>query len=299
MSAELVILRGLPGSGKTTFAKSIPGHKRVNKDDLRAMLDNSVFNKENESIVHQIQTDLILRFLRRGQSVIVDNTNLKDSGVRDLHRLAESVGDVFVNELWFDAPFGECMVRNAARVGVARVPDEAMKRMRQQLPTKRADSRVYYRPLENSGEYKNDPTLRRAVICDIDGTFSFIGDRSPYDASKSDETDSPNRAVISCLNSMASWNCSDIIFVSAREERDRNATIGLINKHLHSRVAYALFMRPTGDRRKDSIVKKELFYQHIAGKYYVEFVLDDRPSVCRMWRYELGLPVFQVNDKEF
>ena len=42
---KVILTRGLPGSGKSTWAKQMldekPGHyKRINKDDLRAMLDN-------------------------------------------------------------------------------------------------------------------------------------------------------------------------------------------------------------------------------------------------------------------
>ncbi len=56
-------------------------------------------------------------------------------------------------------------------------------------------------------------------------------------------------------------------------------------------------MRKTGDKRDDTIVKKELF-DSFKNDYYVEYVIDDRPKVVRMWR-SLGLFTFQVNDKEF
>lgn len=301
MTTELLILRGLPASGKSTFARTLTGYKRVNKDELRAMLwgGNYTHSPENESVIHSVNNDLVLRFLRAAQNVVVDNTNLRDSGIKELHRLAASVGDVDVNELVFDVPFVECMRRNEARMGSAHVPEEAMKRMKQQVPSNFTDKTTYYPKLANSGEYFNDPELFDAVICDIDGTFSFIGDRSPYDASKSDETDKPNEAVLSVLHAMDHSTAARIIFVSAREEKDREATERLIQKYLSVSVPYLLYMRPTGDFRRDSVVKKELFYQHIADKYYVNFVLDDRPQVVRMWRYELGLPVFQVNDKEF
>ena len=55
-----------------------------------------------------------------------------------------------------------------------------------------------------------------------------------------------------------------------------------------------LLMRAAGDNRKDTIVKRELYMNHIQGRYRVFCVLDDRPSVVRMWRAELGLTVFAV-----
>ena len=48
-------------------------------------------------------------------------------------------------------------------------------------------------------------------------------------------------------------------------------------------------MRPEGDRRKDFVVKEELFWDNIGEKYDVVGVFDDRPQVLRMWR-ELEIP---------
>jgi hypothetical protein len=60
-----------------------------------------------------------------------------------------------------------------------------------------------------------------------------------------------------------------------------------------------LELRKTDDGRMDAIVKKELFDMHIANKYFVEFVLDDRNQVVDLWRNELGLTCFQVNYGDF
>ena len=57
-------------------------------------------------------------------------------------------------------------------------------------------------------------------------------------------------------------------------------------------------MRKTGDFRKDSIVKKELFDENVRGKYNIEFVLDDRNQVVEMWR-SIGLVCLQVADGNF
>lgn len=43
-------------------------------------------------------------------------------------------------------------------------------------------------------------------------------------------------------------------------------------------------MRRTGDHRKDAQVKRELYKQHVAGKYAALFVLDDRDQVVDLWR---------------
>jgi hypothetical protein len=58
-------------------------------------------------------------------------------------------------------------------------------------------------------------------------------------------------------------------------------------------------MRRTGDRRKDSKVKREMYERTVPGTYDVLLVLDDRNQVVDMWRKELGLPCFQVDYGNF
>ena len=60
---ELIMARGLPGSGKTTWAKgqvekSGGRYKRVNRDDLRAMLDAGQWSKQNERMVREVRDHL-------------------------------------------------------------------------------------------------------------------------------------------------------------------------------------------------------------------------------------------------
>jgi hypothetical protein len=57
-------------------------------------------------------------------------------------------------------------------------------------------------------------------------------------------------------------------------------------------------MRKTGDSRKDSVVKDELYQEYVAGKYNVFLVLDDRSSVVEFWRSK-GFPCWQVNPGDF
>jgi hypothetical protein len=57
-------------------------------------------------------------------------------------------------------------------------------------------------------------------------------------------------------------------------------------------------MRAESDFRKDSIVKKELFDNHIKNKYFIEYVLDDRNQVVDMWR-DMGLKCLQVQEGNF
>jgi len=150
--------------------------------------------------------------------------------------------------------------------------------------------------------------MKKAIICDLDGTLALKHDgRSWYDASTSD-LDNPNEPVLALLRFVqeANWhglnqeqNCQ-IIFLSGRQEKDREPTEKFLEKHRLNR--YPLFMRTTDDFRNDTIIKKELYEENVKGNYEILFVLDDRNSekcpVVDMWR-ELGLTCFQVADGNF
>ena len=88
-----------------------------------------------------------------------------------------------------------------------------------------------------------------------------------------------------------------IVFCSGRTDDCRAATEVWLAEHVG--VPYeALHMRATGDQRRDSIVKAEIFDREVRDKYHVVGVFDDRAQVVRMWR-ALGLTVFQVAEGNF
>jgi predicted kinase len=61
---KLIYTKGLPASGKSTWAKAQqakdPNTVRVNKDDLRAMLHNSKWSSKNEKQVLRIRDEVIM-----------------------------------------------------------------------------------------------------------------------------------------------------------------------------------------------------------------------------------------------
>ena len=134
--------------------------------------------------------------------------------------------------------------------------------------------------------------IRECVIFDLDGTFAFLGDRSPYDASRA-EGDEVNEAVLFVYEAIRGGKPETaIIIVSGRDDRWRPETERWLARH---GVTYdALHMRRKGDRRKDTVVKREIYERHIVGKYTVRVVFDDRDQVVRLWRDDLSLPCFQV-----
>ena len=133
---------------------------------------------------------------------------------------------------------------------------------------------------------------RECVIFDLDGTFAHLGERSPYDASRAEE-DELNAAVHFVHDAIRRGSPETaMLLISGRDERWRPETERWLARH--GIVYDGLFMRPRGDRRKDTVVKREIYEREIADQYVVRVVFEDRDQVVRLWRDDLGLPCFQV-----
>ncbi len=139
--------------------------------------------------------------------------------------------------------------------------------------------------------YVPDPSLPTAVVVDIDGTLAHMnGGRSPYDYTKvSQDTLDENVGNLVRVLSDANYK---IIVLSGREASCRLDTVDWLTSH---RIPFdCLFMRKTGDNRRDSIIKYELFDQYIRPNYNVVGWIDDREQVVQMAR-NLGIKVYQVD----
>ena len=138
--------------------------------------------------------------------------------------------------------------------------------------------------------------MQKAIIVDIDGTLAKNVSRGHYDYSRVPE-DEPHKDIIHLVNSFLLSNpLCELLLVSGREDSCRSATLDWLdsNNIFHDE----LFMRRTGDYRKDYIIKEEIFREHIEPYYTIEFVVDDRNQVVNMWR-SIGLRCIQVADGNF
>lgn len=139
---------------------------------------------------------------------------------------------------------------------------------------------------------------KSAIIVDLDGTLAIHNGRRPYEYHKCD-TDLPNAPVVALVRAM-DCRVDEIIFLSGREDSCYDLTRAWICKHVSPlHVDSPLFMRATGDYRKDALVKREIYEEQIAPEYDVLFVLDDRDQVVNMWREKLGLTCLQVAPGNF
>jgi len=292
---KIVLTRGCPASGKSTWAKekvndSNGSYKRINRDDLRVMLDPDGkggynFSKSNEKFVTVAQDALILKALENGKHVILDDTNFGDSVYNRVKELTKGLNvKIEINDSFCDVPLDELIRRDNKRAnGVGK--DVIMKFYNKHL---------YKEPVYDVIQY--DSNLPDCIICDLDGTLSLMkGMRSPYEWKKciNDALNVP----VSNIVKMELAQGTRIIFFSGRSDIALDETVEWLNRYGHDYYDI-LEMRRHEDQRKDTIVKREFYDNFIKGQYNVKYCLDDRNSVVDMYR-KLGLTVMQVQDGDF
>lgn len=136
--------------------------------------------------------------------------------------------------------------------------------------------------------------LPTAIIVDIDGTVAQRTGRSPYDYSLV-STDIPKPEVVEVVRSL--WMAGHkIIFVSGRKAVCKEDTYNWLIKYCPPFIS--MYMRKDKDNRPDTEIKKEIYEEHIKGKYQIICAIDDRQRIVDMWREE-GLVCMQVDVGDF
>ena len=301
---KLLILVGAPGSGKSTFARYFirteDNWVRVNRDDFRLMqFGDTLMSPFYEERITKMVEASVITLLKNHTNVIIDATNSSLRTLEDMVRTYTEYADISFKV--FDLSVEELVKRCDKRCEQTGkfIPKSAIEKHVTQLQytKEKFDFKSIPRAVKEATltYATQDSSLPKAIICDLDGTLSLLNGRDPYDASSADE-DGLNAPVASVL-AMAKAQGYKVILLSGREQLYREPTERFLLKH---QIAYdLLLMRTTNDYRKDNVIKKELFQQEIAGKYFIEFLLDDRNQVVEMWRKDLHLPCFQVNYGDF
>jgi predicted kinase len=299
MQKRMVILVGLPGSGKTTCALSEYASeqwKRISYDDLR-WLDaegkpkDYVYNSQNEKLIKARAEQIAINAALDGQDLVIDNTNLSASAMNrwcshafDFHMKVEVVP--------FDTPLAECVRRDDLRDGPRKVGRAVIERLA--LFT----GRVIW------------PADQQIVIVDMDGTIADCSHRFYFiDAASNIKKywhgffsacgeDAPIKPVVQWVRSLKGKYL--VCIVSGRPvDECGKLTVAWLAKY---EVPYDhLFMRAGGDHRPDTIIKGEIVSMFPKDTGFdtpnihpqIAFAIDDRPSVIRMWESR-GIKVFDV-----
>ena len=276
---KAIITVGVSASGKSTYAQELveQGWVEANRDWIRfnvvcpgADWSTYKFTKKREEDVTSKQEDIVLSAAKDGKNVIISDTNLntktRNKWVEFLKELGYSV-----EVTPFPVTLEDAWKRDTARPnGVGR--DVIYKQWKQWLD------------FIGRKQYTPDTSQPKAIIVDVDGTLAKMSNRSPFDWDRVGEDDL-NEVVADMVDGLK-WANHQIIVVSGRDGVCYDETERWLTRN---GVPFdALFMRQEGDCRKDTIIKEEIFWNYIAENWSVVAVLDDRPSVVRMW-HDIGI----------
>ncbi len=315
------IIRGLSGSGKSTLAQALafgagiesrPKGYICSADDYFMVGNEYKFDARLLGEAHRKCFSKFLNLVRSKASVvIIDNTNVTYEEVVRYSSRARKEGYVVKvvepdNEVWVtisnklnsgvmptDSELAPLAVRNVHGVTL----DIIKRRLKVWIPHAELVKKL------EAAYVEPNPELPSCILVDIDGTVAVKGARSAYDWANVG-ADTRNESVINLLigiiaNNYGGYRSSykEIIFFSGRDGVCFPESRKWLDENGFKDCP--LYMREPNDQRKDSIIKRELFDKHIRGKYNVLCVFDDRDQVVDMWRNELGLDCFQVQEGDF
>ena len=279
---KAIVTVGISGSGKSTWADEYVRNRSdwyvIERDMIRfptGIKDWPNWKWKKEKEVTSSQWEYISRHALAGHNIIISDTNLnKERRILMIEKLETMGFDVEVK--FFDVSLKDAINRDLNRqgsVGPDVVLDQWLKL--------------------NRLEYVKSVDGELAYIVDIDGTVANNdGHRSFFEWSKVGD-DKVHNHIMNMVKALNSAGYA-IVFLSGRDEVCRPETEEWLNNHFGS--DYELFMRPKGSMLRDSIVKEDLFFEHIHGFYNVQAVIDDRPQVIKECWMRLGIPVICVGN---
>lgn len=317
----LFIVRGAPGSGKTTLAKEISedtGAVHIERDMLRIGLYGVYFGGDiDENVITAAQESTVKSLLKKGKNVVVSDTLIHDKDLNKWRKIGfHALVDKIVVADLRQTPLEILLERNSSetRVKSGKVtPENVVKKFHDKckkfvtIPSVedfRGNSDYYTQvkilenPLKNSEKYVGHPEGRSTYIFDIDGTIAnHEGVRSPYDPTRY-HLDTPHGDVID-IAKMIHNKGHYIILMSGRHQDYREATEKWLNEH---GFPYDEFHMREDKFETDSIEKLNLFDKYVRNNSSVNVVgaFDDRDQVVEAtWRGALGIRCYQVAPGDF
>lgn len=116
--ARLIMLIGLPGSGKSTYAKSLLDPegkiKYCSSDSIRKELYGDENIQGNPQTVFEHLHNNVQMYLNQGYDVIYDATNVTRKNRRGVINKFSNIADIEAHVVW--APYEECVDRDKQRV---------------------------------------------------------------------------------------------------------------------------------------------------------------------------------------
>ena len=302
---EVIITIGVPGSGKSTWAKELiakdTSYARVNRDSIREMMgDKSQWQTESfEALVSKIQKRILFGYLANKRNVVIDDCNVSKKTYNELREWVQEYVDgngipIAFKSKVFKTSYDVCVERDANRdrtVGVG-----VIDKMHRRFSNGVRDGWIKDSIDVLVREVRPEPDMSKplAIMCDLDGTAAIIEHRDPYDTEKC-EDDIVEPIVANMLSVYHSLGYKVIIVTGRSDKYRAHCERWLASNN----IPYDhMFMRIDGDMQKDSKLKSGIYERDVEPFYSVEFVLDDRNQVVEMWR-KRGVKCLQVAFGDF
>ena len=268
---KATILKGLPWSGKSTYAKTL-WCLIISKDILRKQYPDA-----DEKTISSLQKEQIIN---AKQDIVIDNTHMNP-------RTLQSTIDICKQE-WYEVEVVD-MIDKYNKLTYLSECHNRNKWREWEVPWSVIDY-MYLMNYWTDGQY---------YIFDIDWTIAKMDserrqalDNKDYDTFYWDLVlkDEPIKQAISILKCLyASWAC--IVLVSWRSNQCYLNTVERLSKN---NISYDfLLMRNKWDHRPDYQIKLDIYKNCLSSEECL-WVFDDRDSVIWM-RRSLGLFTFDVS----
>ena len=122
---DIIILQGIPGSGKTTYAtkwveESPEDRIRINRDDIRRM-SGKYWVPSREEYITRVEDYVLTSAMSYGYDIIIDNMNLNHFTTDKIKEIVDKHNSSFntnyhIGYIFLDTPLEECIARDVNRV---------------------------------------------------------------------------------------------------------------------------------------------------------------------------------------
>ena len=329
---EILMLVGLPGSGKSTHAsqwldQDPSNRERLSYDMLRLEMygPDWVFNYPEEKAMKTEGFRRLREWVLAGKSVVIDNTNMTTKARESWRSIAHDL-NVTLHEKWMETSISECVARDAKREGKARVGRAVIERMALDAGWIDFNNHLAFpRPIviidmdgtladctarrrkaalpsrhnmmvhHTTAEAPQNPPQAEVLSkpCDVCGVRPKLNWDIFYEGCEQDPPIEPVRRIAHVLSQNY-----EIVIVSGRPiDKAGKQTEEWLRRNFHWPIRH-LLMRPSGDSRPDFVMKEEILDRARGGPQNIIACLDDRNQVVEMWRRK-GLLCMQVAEGDF
>ncbi|EKI4464042.1 AAA family ATPase [Staphylococcus pseudintermedius] len=287
---QLVLLRGTPASGKSTFLRENGLEAfALSPDVLRRQCSSPVVNEngqfvtsqENDNKVWKLLFEILEERMKNGEFIIVDATHSTAKLINKYKKLRESYGyrTYVVN---FDTPLDTCLERNKQRKEYEYVPEEAIENIHERLKYENIPSFAkVLKPEELLEEIEwkvqdFNQFNKIKVIGDVHGCYTALNKFAAYEEITDNQDTAyiftgdlfdrglENAKVFEFIESI--YNLPNVFLIEGNHERHLRTYVKVYDE-LIDELNYSL-----GDTEKDKYNK---MYKYIKSRGFIQTTLKE------------------------